>query len=164
MDALRDSHWLLGNPIWWGLEDNLPPDLRNGELKPPNSWNYSSPRENDEGWKRQRLKPLAYALLGNQFHGLFFLNHSTCSFSVQCQTPNDLIICITFFYYFLVSSNLSFGKFSYESIISNYWIFFITYRLDFIINWIIYIPFHILIDSRIGWIYILFSGLQCLEP
>ena len=63
MDALRDSHWLLGNPIWWGLEDNLPPDLRNGELKPPNSWNYSSPRENDEGWKRQRLKPLAYALL-----------------------------------------------------------------------------------------------------
>ena len=55
MDALEDSNWLLGDPSWWNLEDKLPPDLRNGELIPPESWIYSSPREGSKGWKRQRL-------------------------------------------------------------------------------------------------------------
>ena len=63
MDALEDSNWLLGDPSWWNLEDKLPPDLRNGELIPPESWIYSSPREGSKGWKRQRLKPLAYKIL-----------------------------------------------------------------------------------------------------
>ena len=96
MDALRDSHWLLGNPIWWGLEDNLPPDLRNGELKPPNSWNYSSPRENDEGWAKTENESHWHALLKPISWSLFFLIIVPVPLVFNGQTPNDQLFALLF--------------------------------------------------------------------
>ena len=94
MDALEDSNWLLGDPSWWNLEDKLPPDLRNGELIPPESWIYSSPREGSKGWKRQRLKPLAYKILKPISWSLFFLTIVPVPLIFPGNTPDDQLSLI----------------------------------------------------------------------
>ena len=157
MDALRDSHWLLGNPIWWGLEDKLPPDLRNGELKPPKSWNYSSPREDDKGWKRQRLKPLAYALLKPISWSLFFLIIVPVPLVFNGQTPNDQLFALLFFIvsWSLVIYPLENSRINQLSPITGFFSLPIDW-IPLLIGLFIF-PVHILIDPRIGWIsYVIF--------
>ena len=152
MDALQDSHWLLGNPTWWGLESALPPDLRNGELEPPPSWNYSSPREAENGWKRQRLKPLAYSLLKPFSWSLFFLIIVPVPLIVQGKTPNDQLFALLFF---IISCSLII--YPLENSRTNQ-LSPITGLLSLPIDWVTILiglsifPIHILIDPRIGWI------------
>ena len=97
MDALRDSHRYLATQSGGGLEDKLPPDLRNGELKPPNSWNYSSPREDDKGWKKTKAKAFGLRIIKTNFLVSFFLIIVPVPLVFNGQTPNDQLFALLFF-------------------------------------------------------------------
>ncbi|MFL2974151.1 MAG: hypothetical protein ACJZ4F_04160 [Candidatus Thalassarchaeaceae archaeon] len=152
MDALEDSNWLLGDPSWWNLEDKLPPDLRNGELIPPESWIYSSPREGSKGWKRQRLKPLAYKILKPISWSLFFLTIVPVPLIFPGNTPDDQLFALVFFIisWTLIIYPLENSRTHQNSSING----LLSLPIDWIsllIGFIIF-PIHIFVDPRIGWI------------
>lgn len=152
MDALEDGHWLLGDPAWWNLDDALPPDSRNGELKPPKSWNYSSPRGYPEGWKRQRLKPLAFSLLKPISWSLFFLAIVPLPLVFPNETPDDQSFAFLFFIisWSLVIYPLGNSRGNQSSPIHGLFSLPIDWNSLFV--GLFLFPAHVLIDPRIGWI------------
>ena len=156
MDAVLDNHWLLGNPEWWNLKDELPPDIRNGELTPNSNWATSTPRLGNHGWMRQRMKPLAYKLLFPLAWAPFFLILTVIPLVFSGETPNDQLISFIFFSisWILVIYPLFDSRELQLSHINSIYKLPIDWNLLFI--GIAIFPIHILVDPRFGWISYLF--------
>ena len=97
MEAREDRHWLLGEPGWWGVEEGLPPDFRNGELPPPERWVSTTPRVGNFGWCRQRLRPLAWPLLRPMAWAPLFLATSAVPLALPGRTPFDQALALGLF-------------------------------------------------------------------
>ena len=97
MEAGHDRHWLLGDPRWWGIDGENPPDFREGELSPPPSWVSTTPRVGNFGWCRQRYRPLAWSLLRPFAWAPLFLTLSAIPIAFPGRTPDDQIFSLGFF-------------------------------------------------------------------
>ena len=97
MEASLDRHWLLGEPGWWGLGKELPPDFRPGELAPSEGWISSTPRIGNFGWVRQRMRPLAWSLLRPLAWAPFFLLLAALPLAFPGRTPNDQVFALSSF-------------------------------------------------------------------
>lgn len=152
MDATLDGYWLLGDPQWWGLENELPPDYRKGELIPNNKWTYTTPRLGNIGWIRQRLKPLAHKLLFPMAWAPFFLILTIIPLAIPGKTPDDQVVSLVFFLvsWFLIVYPLLDSRDSQSSHINDFLSLPIDWNLLFL--GIIIFPVHIIIEPRIGWI------------
>ena len=157
MEAESDKFWLLGNPSWWDLNGENPPDFMKGELAPPHPWVSTTPRIGNFGWCRQRLRPLAWSLLRTIAWAPFFLAASSFPLAFPGNTINDQVVSIALFSLFLLL--LFFPIFSSRNSqptpvtsirsLPIDWPFFMIASMLF--------PLHILHDPRIGWVsYALF--------
>ena len=157
MEASLDRHWLLGEPGWWGLGKELPPDFRPGELSPSEGWISSTPRIGNFGWVRQRMRPLAWSLLRPLAWAPFFLLLAALPLAFPGRTPNDQVFALSSFVlaWGLIFLPLIFSRNSQP--MSDGTIFSLP------VGWLslslasALFPLHALLDSRIGWAsYILF--------
>jgi len=152
MDATSDGNWLLGNPDWWDLDGQFPPDFRNGELAPNDIWLSTTPRVGNYGWMRQRLKPLAFSLLRPLAWAPFFLFLSVLPLAFPGQTPDDQISAAALFLFswFLVIYPLSTSRSLQIPSANNIFSLPVDWKLLSLA--LLIFPIHIFIDPKIGWI------------
>ena len=157
MEATLDRHWLLGEPRWWNLSDEDPPDFRRGELAPPEDWLSTTPRIGNFGWCRQRLRPLAWALLRPMAWAPFFLAISAIPLAFPGRSPDDQALSLSFFLisWSLVILPILLARNSQP--MSDNSLFSLPLDWASLSLAIIIFPFHSVYDSRIGWAsYLLF--------
>ena len=163
MEATRDSDWLVGDPSWWPhIEGLASSDLVGLEIEPSSLW---------DGWKRQRLKPMAQRFvyapawsIGLLFATIFPLIFSDDSMS------NQNIVSVLFLSSFVllhlqpfrIASEMPGG----DGFKMLKWIWFgggfsnMSRTLGFTFLGFFFFICHILIDVRIGWIsYLIFIFL-----
>ena len=152
MDAQLDHDWLLGDPSWWDLENQLPPDIRNGELMPNDNWRYTTPRLGNFGWMRQRMKPLAHSLLLPLAWSPFFLILTIIPLIFPGKTPDDQSLAFIFFFlsWFLVYYPLFNSRELQLSHIGGFFTLPVDWKL--LLLGIFIFPVHIFIDPMFGWL------------
>jgi len=152
MEAALDKHWLLGEPGWWSQVDESPPDFRKGELSPPETWISSTPRIGNFGWIRQRMRPLAWPLLRPIAWSPLFLAITFLPLSFPGRTPNDQLVASLFFSvsWGLVIFPVLFSRNSQPMSENSFFTLPIDWKMIIIATLIF--PFHIFVDSRLGWL------------
>ncbi len=151
MEARLDSEWLLGEPRWWNIDGDGPPDFRQGELTPPAPWVSTTPRVGNFGWCRQRYRPLAWSLLRPFAWAPLFLALSAIPIAFPGRTPNDGLVSLGFFSlcWSLVVIPLLMARNAQPMSGSGI--------LSLPLDWpslalaITIFPIHIFYDSRVGW-------------
>ena len=151
MEASLDRYWLLGEPGWWNLGKEMPPDFRPGELAPPETWVSSTPRIGNLGWIRQRLRPLAWPLLRPMAWAPTFLVATAIPLAFSGRTPNDQAIALALFAltWVLIVMPLILAR-NVQPTSSGT-------TLSLPVDWMslglgaALFPLHLLVDPRLGW-------------
>ena len=157
MEAGPDRHWLLGDPRWWGIDGENPPDFREGELSPPSSWVSTTPRVGNFGWCRQRYRPLAWPLLRPFAWAPLFLALAAIPVAFPGRTPNDQLIALASFSlcWALVTLPLAFARNAQP--LSEGGVLSLPLDWTSLALATAFFPMHIVYDSRLGWVsYALF--------
>ena len=159
MEKGLDHQWLTGEPRWWRLPDDASqPDVRKGEVSPPESWRSTTSKEGGRGWARQRLKPIVSSLLIPLAWSPMFLFLAAAPLALPGRLPaDDQSIAALFFTLtwalvlvplYLARSNQPMSEGSVLSLPFD-WTTFAVAAVAF--------PLHILVDPMLGWIsYALF--------
>ena len=163
MEADLDQYWLSGEPRWWQRAEGQPEsEWVSKEIEPNGTWN---------GWRRQRLQPMATRFLFAPAWSLAMLIASSFPLIFPDNTPDDqMVASILFFGSFIL---LMIQPFRIASVMPDgdgvamlRWLWFgdgfsnIAKTIGFTILGGLAFVGHIVIDARIGWIaYILFLML-----
>ncbi len=155
MEADLDSDWLSGKSSWWQRAEGRPESERVSiEIEPNEHWN---------GWKRQRLKPMAARFVLAPSWSLALLIASTFPLIFPGKTPDDqMVSSILFFSSFVVlmiqpiriASAMPDG----DGLTMLCWLWFgdgfsnYSRSIGFTLLGAISFVGHILIDVRIGWL------------
>ncbi len=163
MEASLDSNWLSGESEWWQHAEGQPEsEWVSVEIEPDDDWN---------GWKRQRLKPMATRFVFAPSWSFALLIASTFPLIFPGKTPDDqMVASILFFSSFIVlmiqpiriASAMPDG----DGLTMLRWLWFgdgfsnSSRTIGFSILGALSFLGHILIDVRIGWLaYFLFLML-----
>jgi len=155
MEADLDSDWLYGESSWWQRAEGKPEsEWVSIEIEPNEHWN---------GWKRQRLKPMAPRFVFAPSWSLAMLIASTFPLIFPGKTPDDQMVSSLLFFgsFFLlmiqpvrIASAMPDGD---GLIMLKWWWFgdgFSNYSRTMLLALFGGLSFagHIIIDVRIGWV------------
>ena len=152
MEARLDRHWLVGEPGWWKTSGGSLPDFMAGELQPPLTWVSTTPSVGNFGWCRQRMRPLAWALLLPLAWAPLFLFLTAIPLALPGRTPNDQLTSMLFFSvaWGLVILPILFSRNAQQMSEGG--------LLELPVDWIslalasAVFPLHLSIDPRVGWV------------